>query len=122
MNFKRVKGDAGERYTQNYLSKNRFKIIAANYSCRMGEIDVIAARGELLCFVEVKTRSCLSVDRPSAAVDYGKQARIIKTAQHFLMNSPEYLAFQPRFDVAEVIMDGGKITEFNYIENAFGEG
>lgn len=119
MNIKRVKGDEGERYTQKWLTRHRYKIADTNYSCRFGEIDIIAQNKEYICFVEVKTRSADSIDRPAAAVDIYKQSRIIKTAQHFLMSFDADL--QPRFDVAEVITDSGKIKEFNYIENAFGE-
>lgn len=117
MNIKRIKGDEGERYTQKWLRRHRYKITACNYSCRFGEIDIIAQNKEFICFVEVKTRSADSIDRPAAAVDYHKQRRIITTAEHFLMNLSCDL--QPRFDVAEVILDDVKVTDFNYIENAF---
>ncbi len=117
MNFKRVKGDIGERYTQKWLAKKRYKITAANYFCRFGEIDIIAQNKKYICFVEVKTRGVNSYGSPADAVDYFKQSRIIKTAQHFLLANPCEL--QPRFDVAEVIVDGDEVKSFNYIENAF---
>lgn len=117
MNIKRIKGDAGELYTRKWLRRRRYKITDTNYSCRFGEIDIIAQNKQFICFVEVKTRSADSIDRPAAAVDYRKQRRIITTAEHFLINNPCDL--QPRFDVAEVITDNGKVTAFNYIENAF---
>lgn len=119
MNIKRIKGDEGERYTQKWLRRHRYKITDINYSCRFGEIDIIAQNKKFICFVEVKTRSSDSIDRPAAAVDYRKQRRIITTAEHFLMGFSGDL--QPRFDVAEVILDGGEVTAFNYIENAFGD-
>ena len=117
MNIKRIKGDVGELYTQKWLKRHRYKITDTNYSCRFGEIDIIAQNKKFICFVEVKTRSSAGIDRPAAAVDYRKQRRIITTAEHFLMNFPCDL--QPRFDVAEVITDNGKVVDFNYIENAF---
>ena len=117
MNLKRVKGDIGERYTQKQLAKKRLKITATNYSCRFGEIDIIAHNKSYICFVEVKTRNANGFGTPADAVDCFKQRRIIKTAEHFLMNNPCEL--QPRFDVAEVIMENGEVKSFNYIENAF---
>ncbi len=117
MNFKRVTGDKGELYTKKQLAKQRYKITATNYSCRFGEIDIIAENKEFICFVEVKTRGENSLGTPADAVDYFKQSRLIKTAEHFLLNNPCEL--QPRFDVAEVIMKGEKIISFNYIANAF---
>ncbi len=119
MNIKRVKGDAGEAYTAKWLKKHRYKIEDTNYSCRFGEIDIIASSKEYICFVEVKTRSANAIDRPASAVGAAKQRRIILTAQHYLTVNPTSL--QPRFDVAEVIMQDDKVTGFNYIENAFNE-
>lgn len=119
MNIKRIKGDAGESYTAKWLKKHRYKISDTNYSCRFGEVDIIAYNKEFICFVEVKTRSLNAIDRPASAVGYAKQQRIITTAQHYLASNPTSL--QPRFDVAEVIMQDDKVTDFNYIENAFGE-
>ena len=117
MNVKRMKGDTGEAYTCKRLKRKFYKILDTNYSCRFGEIDIIARKGKYICFVEVKTRSTNAVERPVAAVDYNKQRRILTTAQHYLMAHPTNL--QPRFDVAEVITDSGTVKEFNYIENAF---
>ena len=119
MNVKRIKGDIGEEYTRKCLARRFYKILGTNYSCRFGEIDIIARKGKFICFVEVKTRSANAVERPVAAVDYNKQRRILTTAQHYLMAHP--CGLQPRFDIAEVITDEDRVIEFNYIENAFGE-
>ena len=119
MNIKRVKGDVGEALTVKWLKRRRYKILEHNYSCRCGEIDIIARKGELLCFIEVKTREVGSYGRPAEAVDARKQQRILKTANVYLAQYP--CDFQPRFDVAEVVTDHGKCQEINYIENAFGE-
>ncbi|HBL41699.1 MAG TPA: YraN family protein [Ruminococcaceae bacterium] len=119
MNIKRVKGDVGEELTVKWLKRHRYKIIQRNFSCRWGEIDVIAQKGDVLCFTEVKTREIDSYGRPAEAVDYRKQQRILKTANVYLTQNPCDL--QPRFDVAEVVTEKGKLAEINYIENAFGE-
>ena len=119
MNIKRVKGDVGEAYTAKWLRRHFYKVIDTNYSCRFGEVDIIARKGNFICFVEVKTRSVNAIDRPASAVGYAKQRRLITTAQHYLALNPSEL--QPRFDVAEVITQDDKVTDFNYIENAFDE-
>ncbi len=119
MNFNRIKGDKGESFTAKQLKKRGYKIVECNYSCRFGEIDIIARNKEYICFVEVKTRSSNGWGRPAEAVDYRKQQRILITAQHYLASAPSNL--QPRFDVAEVITEDDGIKDFNYIENAFGE-
>ncbi len=119
MNLKRVKGDIGEHYTAKWLRRHRYRVTDTNYSCRFGEVDIIATKGDFICFIEVKTRSSDSIDRPASAVGIAKQRRLITTAQHYLASYPCEL--QPRFDVAEVIADGDAVKDFNYIENAFGE-
>ena len=82
-------------------------------------LQYLERTGEVLCFVEVKTRAAASFGRPAEAVDIRKQQRILKTANVYLAQHPCDL--QPRFDVAEVVLDNGKCLELNYIENAFGE-
>lgn len=112
-------GEIGEEYTVKFLQKNKYKIVARNYSKRYGEIDIIAENDEFLVFVEVKTRHENSLTMPSDSVDKRKQQRIIKTASAFLAeNETEKYC---RFDVSEVFVKAGnlKLVSINYIENAF---
>lgn len=117
MNEKRVRGDIGEDAVCRYLRRRLYRIADRNYSCRFGEIDIIAVRKDKLCFVEVKTRSPGSLSRPAAAVDEIKQRRLILTAQHYCMANPSEL--QPRFDVAEVYLEGDRVRKIVYIDDAF---
>lgn len=117
MNGKRLIGDTGESAVAKYLKRRLYRLVETNYSCRFGEIDIIARKGKYICFVEVKTRAPDSKERPAAAVNSAKQRRIIAAAQCWLAARRTQL--QPRFDVAEVVLDGKK-TRINYIENAFG--
>ena len=77
----------------------------------------IAADSKYIAFVEVKTREKDSLIKASDAVDYNKRKRIIATAQFYLSKNPSSL--QPRFDVAEVYLDGYRADKFNYIKNAY---
>ena len=97
------KGAAGEVLAARFLRDTGYDIIAANYRCRFGEIDIIAADKEYIAFVEVKTRSETALYTPREAVNIAKQGRIQKTANTFLQHHPT--ALQPRFDVIEVIAD-----------------
>ena len=116
--IKNKSGVWGEIYTARYLRDNGYKIITSNYSCRFGEIDLIAQKNGVLCFVEVKTRDENSLTRPADAVDEGKQSRITATAENFIVFSG--IQEDMRFDVCEVLLDGNmKVTDLNYIENAF---
>ena len=117
--YKKFLGRAGEIKAAEFLEKKGFKILKTNFKTHLGEIDIIAEDNGTLVFVEVKTRSVNAIDRPASAVGYAKQRRLITTAQHYLTSNPTEL--QPRFDVAEVITQDDKVTDFNYIENAFQE-
>jgi putative endonuclease len=72
-------------------------ILARRYRTPHGEIDVVARRGDLLAFVEVKARA--SLDDAAYAVTPRQQQRIIDAAQGWLMAHPEHAEFELRFDV-----------------------
>ena len=112
-------GAYGEYVTGRYLRKQGYVIFDANYRCRLGEVDIIASDGKYIAFVEVKTREDNPLVKASDAVDYNKRKRIIATSQFYLSKNPTEL--QPRFDVAEVYLNGYEVESFNYIKNAYGE-
>ena len=103
-----------------YLRKKRFKIIAAGYSCRFGEIDLIASDRKYLVFVEVKLRKSADFAKAMEYVDRRKQDRIRVTASMYLSDNPTHL--QPRFDVIEIYAPEGTATvrpEIRHMEDAF---
>ena len=113
-------GELGERLAAEYVQKKGMRILEHNYRIRGGEIDLIARKGGVLCFVEVKTRSNLACGLPREYVTAAKQERIRKTAAFYLMEKG--LDCPVRFDVAEVYTDGAHspaATHIEYIENAF---
>lgn len=118
MSTRGARGRIGERQTAVFLRKKGYQILAANYHSRFGEIDIIASKKKYIAFVEVKTRGQNAIARPCESVDYKKQERIKQTVLMYLsINKTE---LQPRFDVAEVILDdNNKLVSINYIENAF---
>ncbi len=113
-------GKKGEDITVDFLRKHGFIIFKRNYHSRMGEIDIIAEKDDLLLFVEVKTRFEGSFTSPAEAVDLVKQNRIKQTAKNFM--SKTILEYRCRFDVSEVtvINEKGKNKyKLNYIKSAF---
>jgi putative endonuclease len=111
-------GAGGEDIALAFLKKNHFKLVVKNYRCRYGEIDIIARDpGNVLCFIEVKTRSSRSHGTPQEAVTLKKQGQIAKAAMEFIQrykleNSPA------RFDVVAVtLLPAGHSVDF--IQNAF---
>lgn len=116
----RLLGRWGEALVAEDLRKKGWRILAAGYRCRLGEIDLVASNGRFLAFVEVKLRKNTVYGTAGEAVDRRKQGRIRAAAQLYLAQHPSDL--QPRFDIAEVYAPRGMETpapQISYIENAF---
>ncbi len=117
------KGAVGETIAARFLREKKFTILAANYRCRFGEVDIIAADRSYIAFVEVKTRRADALYSPREAVTAAKQRRIMQTAALYLGNNPTSL--QPRFDVIEVVTannDPMRVEEINHIMGAYEAG
>lgn len=116
----RLLGRWGEDRAAEYLRDRGYQIAAANWRCRFGEIDLIAADGTCLCFVEVKLRKSAAFGTAAAYVDRRKQQKLRAAAELYLMRHPTRL--QPRFDVIEIYTPQGTDTkkpEIFHWENAF---
>lgn len=74
-NNRSEKGRLGEEYAARLLEREGYRILSRNFHTRYGEIDLIAQKGEILAFIEVKTRAADSLSRPAAAVSRQKQSR-----------------------------------------------
>jgi putative endonuclease len=115
-----IAGAWGERVAADYLAKKRYKLVAANYRCRFGEVDLIVQNRTHLVFVEVKLRKNASFAAAREYVDLRKQEKIRTTAALYLSQNPTKL--QPRFDVIEVYAPEGIKTarpEIIHLEDAF---
>jgi putative endonuclease len=102
----------GERIAENFIKSKGYKIVMKNYRCKLGEIDLIAERGNLLVFIEVKTRSNDKFGKGFEAVTHKKVDKIRKVATVYLLQKK--LQREVRFDVISI--DKGEIT---HIEGAF---
>ena len=101
----RARGAEGERAAAGYLESHGAKILARNYTCFYGEVDLIAEWGGVIVFVEVKLRRSARFGRPGEAVGYEKRKKISRSAAHYLKTTGG--SDRPaRFDVIE-IMPGG---------------
>ena len=97
-------GRRGEALAADFLRTNRYTIVARNYRCRAGEIDLIALDGEVLVFVEVRSRSGIGVGTPFESVDGRKQAQVARVARYFLA-AHGWHDRDARFDVVGVRFD-----------------
>lgn len=115
-----IVGAWGESLAAEYLRKKHYKLIAANYRCKYGEIDLIVSNKRNLVFVEVKLRKSSEFAKASDFVDYFKQNKIRTTAEFYLSQNESEL--QPRFDVVEIYAPDGAQTkhpEIHHMEDAF---
>ena len=114
-------GRFGEEEAAKYLRRHGYRIVETNYSCRFGEIDLIARKRGVIAFVEVKLRKNADFAEAREFVTYGKQRRILKSASLWLA-AHGCDELQPRFDVIEIYapegMDSDKLT-IHHLEDAF---
>ncbi len=121
MNRKAI-GDLGETAVCRYLEQRGYIIRDRNFRIRGGEIDIVAEKGEDLCFVEVKTRSVGSPESGDEAVTVAKQRRIIRTAYRYCERKEiDEEAWYIRYDIAAAEYWQGEIISIDYLENAFDE-
>ncbi|MDD2956538.1 MAG: YraN family protein [Oscillospiraceae bacterium] len=117
---KKQTGNMGEDFAARQLENGGMAILARNYHSRWGEVDIIAADGESIAFVEVKTRTEDALVDPFSAVTPAKQKKLCRTAVAYLMAHPQNL--QPRFDVFAITVKKGdpfEVLSFQHIINAF---
>ena len=111
-------GDLGEDEACRELRRRGYAILARRYRTRHGELDIIARDGDVLVFVEVKTRSSGAFGGPLDAVTSDKQRRLIRMALEYIGRS-RLTAVACRFDVVGVLREGGE-TRVEVVANAFG--
>jgi putative endonuclease len=115
---RRAKGRAGEDAACAELLGQGFEIVERNWRVREGEIDVIARRGDLLVFAEVKSRTTDAFGDPAEAVTPAKARRLRSLAALYLSAGPEH--GEARFDVFAVMLGpSGEVTELRHITDAF---
>ena len=120
MNRAKLCGLWGEALAAEYLRKKHYKILASGFSCKFGEIDLIAENRKYLVFVEVKLRKKADFAMAREFVNRAKQDRIRMTASIYLSKWPTRL--QPRFDVIEIYAPEGTETvhpDIYHMEDAF---
>ena len=116
----KLDGAWGEALAAEYMRKKHYKLVAAGFSCRFGEIDLILSNRKYIVFAEVKLRKSSDFAAAREYVDRHKQDRIRMTASMYLSRFPTKL--QPRFDVIEIYAPQGVETqkpEIHHLEDAF---
>jgi putative endonuclease len=110
-------GKAGEDAAAALLARGGFRVVDRNFRCPAGEIDIVARRGRLLAFCEVKARRSTRWGDPSEAVNYAKRSRLRRLAAAWMdVHRPGDV--DVRFDVVSVIVRAGRL-DARHIPDAF---
>jgi putative endonuclease len=117
--YKRSLGQRGEGIAADHLRQQGYAILARNWRCRAGEVDIVAREGETLAFVEVRTRRAGGrLGTPEESVTPRKQARMVEVAQTYLQEAGLDDAAW-RIDVVAIeVGQRGEVTRINLIRCA----
>jgi putative endonuclease len=112
-------GDFGEDLAEDYLRRLGYNILERNFSCKIGELDLIVKDKTHVIFIEVKTRYDSQYGLPCEAVTATKKYKLYKTAQYYIMIKKLYHE-NFRFDVVDIILSkADNKHEIRVIKNAF---
>jgi putative endonuclease len=114
----KTQGDQAEAWALDYLQKNGWQLVVANFRSAFGEIDLIVKQQQLLLFVEVKQRRSARFGSAQAMVTTQKQHKIILTSQYFLQQHSQYQQYHLRYDVIAIDTQGST-PQITWLPNAF---
>ena len=119
-------GIFGEQIAENYLKNKGYQVLDKNYSSRIstgpkiGEVDIVAKKNDIISFIEVKTLRLVQNEpfSPEEKVDFGKQRKLVKTAESWLMKKKIPLNSKWQIDVIAIELNLNKKAKINHFENA----
>ena len=118
-------GNFGERVAEKYLKDKGYQILDKNYSSKIsigpkiGEVDITVKKNDIISFIEVKTLTRnLQIISPEEKVDFGKQRKLVKTAESWLMKKKIPLNSKWQIDVIAIELNLNKKAKINHFENA----
>jgi putative endonuclease len=113
-------GREAEDAAARYLEQQNLTILARNYRCRTGELDIIAETAQgVVVIAEVRLRADARYGGGAASVDWRKQRRIQRAAHHLLARKPALARRAIRFDVLDLAPDGAQGYRIEWIRQAF---
>lgn len=112
----------GEAAAADLLERQGYRIIARNFRCPLGEVDLIAQHGEAIVFVEVKTRTTSDFGAPFDAITPQKRRRLLRLAAYYLKGR-NWLRRPVRFDAVSVaVASGGSLVKIEVLAHAWEAG
>lgn len=114
---RKAAGDAAEALAAEHLARQGLKVLARQFRCRGGELDLVCRHGGTLVFVEVRLRRSQAFGGAGASITATKQARIIHAARVFLAARPWLAGLDCRFDC--VLLDALAPARVEWLRDAF---
>jgi putative endonuclease len=114
-----ARGQEAEAVASQFLQSQHLTILARNYRCRTGELDIVAQAADGVVIVaEVRLRTRCNYGSGAASVDWRKQRKIQRATRHLLATHPLLARCALRFDVLDIRPDGNGFA-INWIRHAF---
>ena len=118
MTSRRDLGDFGERVAKAHLESKGYRVIATKFRVREGEVDIVALRGGVVVFVEVKARRGPAMGSAVEAIDARKAQRLLAASEVFAVRHPE-LPPDRRIDLIAIDLDrAGRVVSLQHVESA----
>ncbi len=114
---RRIIGNRAESLACRFLEQRGMRLLARNFHCRRGEIDLVMQDGDSLVFVEVRYRKNVRFGRAAETVSRLKRSRIIHCAQYYLMTHKNWNK-PARFDVVSIEGNADN-PQIHWLEDAF---
>ena len=113
-------GADGEAHAWTLLKKRGDKLVARNFRCTRGELDLVTWHGRTLVFTEVRARASTQFGTPAETVTFSKQTKVRRAAEFFLIQNFKGKTLPDcRFDVVWIVNRDGAVAESGIIEGAF---
>ncbi|MET1079163.1 MAG: YraN family protein [Pseudomonas sp.] len=112
-------GREAEDLARAHLERQGLRLLAQNWHCRQGELDLVMLDGDTVVFVEVRYRQHAAWGGALESVDARKRTKLTAAAQQFLLRQTRWSAHPCRFDVIAVSPDPHHGPQLNWIQNAF---
>ncbi|WP_339459358.1 YraN family protein [Pseudomonas sp. EA_105y_Pfl2_R69] len=112
-------GQAAEALARQFLEQRGLRLLAQNWRCRLGELDLVMLDSDTVVFVEVRYRRYSAWGGAAESVDARKREKLSRAAQHFLQQESRWARHPCRFDVIAITADSQAPAPLNWIQNAF---
>jgi putative endonuclease len=112
-------GAAAEALARRHLEQQGLRLLAQNWRCKRGELDLVMLDAGTVVFVEVRYRRHIAWGGAAESVDARKREKLILAAQHFLQQESRWAKYPCRFDVIAITADSQIPAQLDWIQNAF---